>query len=299
MRVSVIVPARNAEDNLPALLEALACQTLPAADRETIVVDDRSRDRTAAIAEQGGVRVLRTPEHRGSYAARNLGLEVAAGEVLAFTDSDCRPAPDWLAQGLAGLEDQGVDLVAGNVEMRLGPRPAISEMLSASADLNQGAFAFLGGWGATANLFVNRRVFERIGPFNGELISGGDLELGLRAREAGFEIWYCDDAVVAHPPRRGLAVPKKAFRTGFGQAQIVRKGRGPAADPGMYRTRLRSLVPRPGLPLDVERVVEAGYEPTAAEMRRLSLAAYPLGSWPRFLGYRIGRVVTRGAGPAA
>lgn len=291
--MSVVVPVRNAEASLPVLLEALEAQTLADEDYQTIVVDDRSRDRTAALAAGARVRLLRADEHGGSYAARNLGLDAAAGEVLAFTDADCRPAPDWLERGLACLREQKVDLVAGQIETRLGPRPSIAEMLSASADLNQGAFAFLGGWGATANLFVTRRVFDRIGSFNSKLISGGDLEFGLRAREAGFAIWYCADAVVAHPPRRGLAVPRKAFRTGFGQGQIVRNGSGPAADPGMYRTRLRDLVPKLGGVWETDRLREAGHEPSAAELRRLKLASYPLGSWPRVLGYMTARLLDR------
>ncbi len=279
---------------MPDLLEALHGQSLPADEREIIVVDDASTDDTAELAEAAGAKVIRHRKNKGSYTARNSGLDVAGGEILAFTDSDCRPEPDWLERGLGGMAEHSVDLGAGRVQMRLRPRPAISEMLSACADLNQNAFAYFGGWGATANLFVARRVFDRIGPFNPKLISGGDLEFGLRAREAGFAIWYLEDAVVRHPPRRGVAVPRKAFRTGFGQAQVVSNGSGPASDPAMYSTKLRALVPRlRRKPWGTDRLREAGYEPSRRELRLLNLASYPLGSWPRYLGYLAGSLGAR------
>jgi glycosyltransferase involved in cell wall biosynthesis len=297
LRVSVVVPARNAESSLPRLLAALAGQTLDTGDYETIVVDDDSRDRTAALAEAGGARVVRTPRRRGSYAARNLGLDAARASVIAFTDADCLPAPDWLERGLAGLEREGVDLVSGRVEMTLGPSPTVGEMLSACADIHQAAFVW-GGWGATANLFVNGRVFARVGRFNDAVISAGDLEFGRRATEAGFLIWYCDEAVVHHSPRRAIGVVRKAFRTGFGQAQIVRHGTGPAANAGLYRTHWKTLSPFPrrGRELwGIERLRDAGYQPTTADLKRLDVASRLIGVWPRFLGYLAGSVGSRAA----
>jgi hypothetical protein len=220
---------------------------------------------------------------------------VARADVIAFTDADCRPAADWLERGLTGLERDGVDLVSGRVEMKLGPEPTVSEMLSASADIHQAAFVW-GGWGATANLFVNGGVFARVGRFNDGLISGGDLEFGRRATAAGFLIWYCDDAVVHHAPRRTLSLMRKAFRTGYGQAQIVRHGTGPAADPSLYRTHWRTLVPIPRRNAEMwgtERLREAGYDPKPAELKRLDVASRLLGIWPRFLGYVAGSLAHR------
>jgi glycosyltransferase involved in cell wall biosynthesis len=294
VHVSVIVPARNAGKTLPDLLACLGEQTLERERYEVIVADDASRDRTAEVAERAGARVARAPRHRGSYAARNLGLDLARGESLAFTDADCRPARDWLERGLARLDLEGADMVSGPVEMRLGPRPTIGEMLSACADLNQGLFVW-GGWGATANLFVDRRVFGRVGRFNDGLVSAGDLEFGLRAREAGFQIWYFDDIVVRHAPRRAAAVARKAFRTGIGQAQLVRGGLGPSRDPGMYRTRPLDLVPFAKWrgPWGTERLREAGYEPSWADLRRMEVASRLLGILPRAAGYSVGRIARR------
>src|SRR5438874_11533006 len=100
VRVTVVVPARNAEATLGRTLDAIASQCLDE-PWETIVVDDGSSDGTVAIAERapGGVTLLRA-DAAGPAAARNRGAEAARGEVLAFTDADCFPAPGWLGAGL-------------------------------------------------------------------------------------------------------------------------------------------------------------------------------------------------------
>src|SRR5437764_854251 len=115
MRVSVVVPARNAAATIERALDAVARQEL-GEPYETIVVDDGSADGTPELAERSrapGLRVLRQRPESPS-AARNRGASEARGDVLAFTDADCFPTPGWLAAGLAALE--GADLVQGAVE---------------------------------------------------------------------------------------------------------------------------------------------------------------------------------------
>ena len=95
--ISVIIPAYNAADTLPHCLAALQQQTIPPTQYEVIVVDDGSADDTAQIAAQFPIRVIRQ-RNAGAAAARNHGAEVARGWLLLFTDADCIPAPDWIAQ---------------------------------------------------------------------------------------------------------------------------------------------------------------------------------------------------------
>jgi glycosyltransferase involved in cell wall biosynthesis len=85
--VSVIIAARNAAHRIGTMLGALAEQTLPREYFETIVVDDGSSDDTAKVAERCALtRVIRADRHVGLPAARNLGIEAASAELLAFTD---------------------------------------------------------------------------------------------------------------------------------------------------------------------------------------------------------------------
>ena len=102
--VSVIIPARNEEHNLPTLLRSLASQ--PAKPREIIVVDDGSTDRTAEIARQLGATVIASqplPDGwRGKTWACHQGAQAATGELLLFLDADTWFEPDGLARILAG-----------------------------------------------------------------------------------------------------------------------------------------------------------------------------------------------------
>jgi hypothetical protein len=92
-RMSVVVCSYNGASLIRDCLEGLREQTYP--DYEVIVVDDGSTDATAAIATSYGVQVIST-ENQGLSSARNVGLEAATGEIVAYTDDDARPDPDWL-----------------------------------------------------------------------------------------------------------------------------------------------------------------------------------------------------------
>jgi glycosyltransferase involved in cell wall biosynthesis len=192
--VSVVVPAFDAAGTISDTLGALARQRLDA-EYEVIVVDDGSQDATAelAAAAPGPVTVLRQ-EGSGAAEARNRGVAAARSPVLAFTDVDCVPAPNWLAEGLAALE--GADLVQGAVApppgAALGPFDR-----SLRVRCETGLFE-------SANLLVRRDVFERIGGFKAWLDHGGgrpfaeDTWFGWRARRAGARTVFSATAVVYH-----------------------------------------------------------------------------------------------------
>jgi glycosyltransferase involved in cell wall biosynthesis len=92
---SVVIPAYNAEKTLGACLAALQGQMV-----EVIVVDDGSADNTAAIAQSYGATLITLPHNRGRSVARNTGALAASGEILLFTDADCEPTPNWVAEML-------------------------------------------------------------------------------------------------------------------------------------------------------------------------------------------------------
>jgi glycosyltransferase involved in cell wall biosynthesis len=192
--VSVIVPARDASATLPRTLAALAAQDLDE-EYEVIVVDDGSTDGTAAIAANapGPVTVVRE-NGAGPGPARNTGVASARADVLAFTDADCFPAPDWLRRGLGAVAD--ADLVQGRVAA--DPSAVVGPFdRSVTVDAERGLYE-------TANLIVRRGLFERLGGFEDWLPArlgkplAEDLWFGWRARRAGARTAYCDDAVVHH-----------------------------------------------------------------------------------------------------
>jgi glycosyltransferase involved in cell wall biosynthesis len=192
LKVSVIVPALDASATLPRTLAALADQAA-APPHEVIVVDDGSSDGTGAIAAKHGATVVRQARS-GPAAARNAGVVASGGDVLAFTDADCFPTPGWLATGVAALAD--ADLVQGAVQ----PDP----------DAPVGPFDRTiwvereTGLYETANLFVRREVFDRVGGFEVWLEPeigkplGEDMWFGWRARRAGARSAFSRAALVHH-----------------------------------------------------------------------------------------------------
>jgi glycosyltransferase involved in cell wall biosynthesis len=203
--VSVIIPVYNDAERLRLCLRALARQTYPRGRYEVVVVDNGSDESIEpAVAEFDRASLCRE-EQPGSYAARNRGLSVARGEVIAFTDADCLPAPEWIERGVGRLLGApGCGLVAGRVEVFPNdPRRATAvELYEMVTYLQQRKHVEVERFGATANLFTRRAVFERVGTFKGEMLSGGDVEWGGRVAAAGYGMLYAEDAVVAHPARR-------------------------------------------------------------------------------------------------
>ncbi len=125
VRVSVLIPHYDDLENLRICLDLLNRQTLPRESFEVIVADNNSPVGLAAVSAvvAGRARLVTAPE-KGAGPARNVAAAHAHASYLAFIDSDCRPAADWLERGLAALA--GADIVGGavNVTVRDATRPS-------------------------------------------------------------------------------------------------------------------------------------------------------------------------------
>ncbi len=224
--VSIIVPVYNGEHFMAKCLDSLLKQSYPRDKYEVIVVDNNSDDQSALIARSfDGVKVFHEKK-RGSYAARNFGISVARGHIIAFIDVDCIAAGNWLEQAARCLAARPcAGIVSGRVEF-FSPEP-----LSVWGYFDRNTFLNLehsarAGVSKTANMFVRRSLFDAIGLFDGDLLSGGDVEWTARAVTAGFALDYCPGAVVQHPVRNTLrAVAAKCYRVGLGKGQVLWKKR--------------------------------------------------------------------------
>jgi len=211
-RASVIVPVYNRRELLRSLLIALSDQTLGSSDFEVIVVDDGSDDGSAALAEgfvdKGlPVRVIRTARG-GAVAARCTGVEASRAPFLAFTDSDCVPAPDWLEAGVTALES-GADVVNGSTRPA-GPVGVLDHSVASGEE----------GLYPTCNVFYRRSAFDTSGGFDGRAGERLRFRIGGRAQGLGFGedtllAWqvrrrgrgvFAPDAVVEHQVVRGSIV---------------------------------------------------------------------------------------------
>ena len=184
-RISVVVPHYNDLERLGRCLAALNAQTMPREAYEIIVADNNSPCGMAAVEQtvEGRARIV-TAMTPGAGPARNAGAEAAQGEILAFTDSDCVPEPDWLERGVAALTS--ADFIGGGMKVLVpGGRPM------SGAEAFETVFAFDNEryvkrlhFTVTANLICPRDLFFKVGPFRTAVSE--DNEWCWRAREKGF-----------------------------------------------------------------------------------------------------------------
>jgi glycosyltransferase involved in cell wall biosynthesis len=218
--ISVIIPVWNSPDLIAKCLTAIGVQTYPRDRFEVLVVDNGSTDETAAVARSFPFVTLLSEPNPGSYRARNLGLNSARGEYVAFTDADCVPAPEWLAMAArAAIQHPGAGVLAGHIEL-------FRADLSSSQACEKYEYAFTfdqarnanHGVCVTANWVSRRTTLLALGGFDDGLKSGGDWDLCRRIRAAGRPIVYVPEMRVGHPFRGNLArLAAKRRRTIGGQ----------------------------------------------------------------------------------
>lgn len=206
--VSVIVPVFNDSVRLALCLQALEKQTYPRERYEVIVVDNASDEDIKSVIEQFDQAKFAFEEQPGSYVARNKGISLAKGEVIAFTDADCIPQPDWIERGVVSLQNvSDCGLVAGRIDLFFqDPSNPTAVELYESIEMNfsQAVNVEQDHFGVTANLFTFKSVLDKVGYFDSTLKSGGDREWGERVFEAGYRQIYANDALVTHPARHSF-----------------------------------------------------------------------------------------------
>ena len=225
MKLSVIVPAYNAGDHIKTLLDSFADQT-STVDSEIIFVDDCSQDNTPDIIKKYKYRLLQLDENRGPAYCRNLGARHAAGDVLVFTDSDCRLTPQWLEIIQRYFSQNDVDAIMGRLRIR--PSNYLGDCISALGFPAGGAIGFEKIWKvdqhgytqslSSCNCAIRRDNFRQAGGFdeNFPYAGGEDSFLAYKLVQANYKIKYCPDVVVDHQARKSfIGFLKWQFRRGI------------------------------------------------------------------------------------
>lgn len=207
---SVVIPTRDRCELVQDALRGLAQQTLDFELFEVVVVDNGSSDATIEVLEDAAnrfpfqFRILRSPvDDQGPAPARNHGVRESRGEVIAFLDSDCRPAPDWLHEAYRVFaETPDLDFASGVIDFK-------PEQLNQAGFFSRKTVISLREHPTypTSNSFYRRRVFLDHGGFDeslsfpnifGQAVEAADTDLAWRVREGGGVRRFIDTAIVYH-----------------------------------------------------------------------------------------------------
>ena len=226
--VSVIVGARNSEGTIGPCLESLLAQDYPKDRYEMLIVDNDSTDDTAARIKAHPVTYVFEDRGHSAAWARNRGLCLARGEIIAFTDADCVAALDWLRLGVAAFASPAIGCVAG--EIVAYPPVTIAERYAESRQALSQRYALTESfkpYAQTASAFYRGEALRRIGPFDTSLVIVEDADLGWRMQEAlGLTVVFCPEAVVHHKHRATVReLLRQRMGYGFSAVQIYRKYR--------------------------------------------------------------------------
>ncbi len=217
MKISVIIPAFNSEQYIRDCLDSLRKQSLSADEYEIIVVDNGSADRTVEIAQSLGVKVVPGPQLTVS-ALRNLGAAQAQGDILAFVDSDCCVAEDWLRLAVELIGSKGAAAIGYWYRL-----PHDLTWVERVWDLHMSLKRVTGyvPWLPSSNFFIRKSVFEKISGFNPQLVTGEDSDICNRIILSGEKIYSDDRLAVTHMnnPKTVVEFFRKEIWHGLGGLQ--------------------------------------------------------------------------------
>lgn len=223
--VSVIIPCHNGEDRIHYTLTSLSHQDYPKNRWEVVVVDNNSTDNSVRVVHSfkrliPSMRVEWEPR-QSSYAARNKGISLAHGEILAFIDVDMAVEPDWIRRGVNTIL-AGCDYVGCRIDIVPTHRPPnLWELYNVRTGFRIRDCVEQEGFAGAGNIFVRRKVFESVGLFEDRLLSGGDKEFGNRVKDAGFRLCYDHANRMTHPALSSLkSLWSKYVRTGEGHMDL-------------------------------------------------------------------------------
>ena len=287
-KVSVVVCAHDAAGTLEDCLTSLERITYP--DYEIVLVNDGSRDRTGEIGRaHPRVRVIATPNH-GLGAARNTGLAVAEGAIVAYTDADVRVDPDWLTflvQPLLGSNDI---VGAGGPNVVPPDDPPLAQCIARSPGgpthvlLDDRQAEHVPG----CNMAFRREALLAIGGFNPIYRrAGDDVDICWRLQARGWKIGFAASALVWHHHRPSVRGYWRQ-QVGYGEGETWLMAHHPEKFlDGMMLWRGRMYSPLPFVRSLWGRRVNVGVWGTAAFPSVYRTDAHPLSFLPHSVAWQL------------
>jgi GT2 family glycosyltransferase len=248
MDISVVVCTYNRIEMLQAALESLTCQeTDEKFTYEVLIIDNGSTDGTCDFANSFIKKTPKVPiryiceRERGIAAARNRGIKEVRGEWIAFFDDDQWAEPYWLLELYKVATKYEADCVGGAVLLDLPDsanfklssfcrRSALREILLGYEPEKCSKKVDLG----TCNIIIRRNLFERIGTFDTNILTGGeDSDFFWRASKKGAKMWNAPKGVVHH------IIPESRLREKYFRLTSLRGGLSSARLRYRHKGRLR------------------------------------------------------------
>lgn len=237
--VSVIVPVYNDPNGLQTTIDSLLDQDY---DRyEIIIADNGSTDGTQAVAKafarQPQVQLVVEDQIQGSYAARNAGIDISNGDILAFLDADMWVNPNYVSSISNSMYNADCSYMGCNVEIVPETEGTVS-MFNESTGFPIEDYVSKKNFVPTCCLVVMRDLINDVGYFEENLISSGDKEFGHRVHDRGYDQIYEENITVYHPARSTISsLIKKHIRIGRGKIQIHRQYPERFDKPNLYNPR--------------------------------------------------------------
>jgi GT2 family glycosyltransferase len=241
--VTVVVASYNGARTLQACLESLRHLNYP--NYEAILVDDGSTDDTSSIAREfPEVRVIRH-ENRGLSVARNTGIEAAMGEIVAFTDSDCRADENWLRYLVGDLLNSEFVGIGGHNFLPPDDSPVAAAVMAspggpAHVMLTDREAEHIPG----CNMAFYKWALEEIGGFDPVFRKAGDdVDICWRLQQRGHKIGFSPAGFVWHY-RRSTVKAYLRQQAGYGEAEALLARKHPecfnSVGNGIWRGRIYS-----------------------------------------------------------
>lgn len=208
MKFSIVIPGYNEEKLIDRPIKALLKQSVPRKNFEIIVVDNNSTDKTKQVSRKAGADIVVTEKEKGTNLARQKGVDVSQGKIIAFLDADCEPPQDWLKKIEKILKQKGVSAVSGPYDYGFTGWRHLLERLYTHllfTHLDTTFFILFGrraGEIMGGNFATTRKAIEKIGGLPPIIFHGDDSSIAmLMARNVGRVI-FTTDLIVKSSPRR-------------------------------------------------------------------------------------------------
>lgn len=254
--VSIIVPVKNQSMTIRKCIDSLLKLNYP--KYEIIIVDNGSKDNSSVIVRRYKNKKIKLlfEQKPGAYNARNKGIRVARGSIIAFTDGDCVVHKDWLkflVQPFKNIEICGVGGKVGVYQ----PKNEFELYCNKFYHLNE--LYIRKSYLITANVAYRKKVLEEAGLFDGELPSGGDVDMSWKTIKLGYKLCFEPRAFVAHIYKETpIEMFKKFFWHGKYQALLnIKYGLPPKKKENRkYMTSLKQMFRKYPLKWILYRIIQ-------------------------------------------